>query len=411
MKKSILLVFIIFLLSWRSHALLRCQEVFSNSPFQSGYHESSLRLMSQRLPIEEQKLRQELTEKIISFSTEKQSNVLSEGSLRRSLENRVRTWLESVEQSLLKSNINFDIVAETHWFENQRFLRWNSYQISESGNHWLNRIARQLKLKYDVLLRVDPILIMQHKATAFFDENSKTIYLNELMVRQIRPGNVTIHEILHAIYHAQREGRGALTPLPIHISFETQKPLDPQPLQPDFYSHYMSFEELSTYSFNVQYYARGLQKIISHRSLQEDEALTYRYWLGSLLQISRNVSIAAQQGMKLIQRQKPQLFKDDRGLLWFKLESMVNGFQLTIFIPKNQSSQAHTYAQNQLEKAFAWAQFHDQYFKDWVTADIGDLVQRSVHLRTQQQDFLKTFKNKRDPIPALIGHSLELTSD
>lgn len=311
------------------------------------------------------------------------------------IQSRYEPWAQAIESKLNEQGVAFDKFYVTESLPYGIHLSWVSFLIRDSGTHWLNRMSRKMKVKIKTDLRIDPLWLAFKKAAGFYSHKQGAIFVRDTVLQFDKPSNIFRHEIIHALKAAERSELIPWRDEPIHIRFQTTRSFDNSNWH-DPYAKEMGFEEIITFSHNLQTLARAVLKTPSQliEALHPDSSTSYdlAYYQNKLWNIASYAEVSSRVGIEMMNQGSITTLPWGRGQALI-LRSPDLDFTLHIFIPKKEGKRLYAYAQAQLLAAQALAQFTKNYLStphDSISEQLNHLSQ----LRKAQQNFLLSLKRQ-----------------
>jgi hypothetical protein len=250
---------------------------------------------------------------------------------------------------------------------------WGMFVIKPEGKHPLNLLAQSLKRKIGVRVAYDPIYLTKNRGTsAVFYSVTNTLLLSH---EAIQTGKVTLnegHEIIHAHFFAQQQGRISYIPkAPVFIEMFAA----PGFLSGiDIYTTYLSFEELVTYAYNIEGDAHA------------NNAGFVNGRVNQLMQISGRVLEAVDKAMDLYVDNKFAIeMRNGQENLVFRSDF----FALAVVMPKELKTKPQIVAYKFMQDAKALAEFNMKYFEGYEKMKPEVLIEKGRKFKGQQKKFIE----------------------
>jgi hypothetical protein len=191
--------------------------------------------------------------------------------------------LKALESSIREALNERGLTFEERSFNNGTLdIHWTEFEISTKGTHPLNKAARSLNKKLGTVMVFNPLANMEYNFTASFRWMENKLMISREAVFQYFT-HIDAHEVIHAHFLAQRLGKIKFLPkAPVGIHMESRTSLDGRN---GLYSHFMSFEELVTYAYDVTYSAKQTLKYTSDRLITNGTLIKLRTLLAACMRL------------------------------------------------------------------------------------------------------------------------------
>lgn len=203
------------------------------------------------------------------------------------------------------------------------------------------------------------------------------------------------HEMIHLKFWAYRKGLKPdfLPKAPVHASYQTEQAINPSATI-GIYQHYMSFEELVTFAFNVSRKAEGLAAAPS----DERVASELRFEIKKMRVVSENTILASEKALIALKTHSAQRISYPGQLSgdFFEItKSGSTGFSLQIFLSSEEQKQCGADCRSVLEEKLAHtiklAKFNLAYFSEESFID-ESILRKLTRFEHEQLTFIENLK-------------------